>query len=33
MKIDMLAKEGVEFTPDGYLVNRSIIWRGKNLLH
>ncbi|KIM63021.1 hypothetical protein SCLCIDRAFT_118395, partial [Scleroderma citrinum Foug A] len=28
MKFDMLAKEGVEFTLDGYLVNRSVIWRG-----
>jgi len=28
MKFDMLGKEGVEFTPDGYLVNRSVIWRG-----
>ncbi|KAL4067175.1 6-O-methylguanine DNA methyltransferase [Scleroderma yunnanense] len=31
IKFDMLAKEGVEFTQDGYLVNKNIIWRGEIL--
>lgn len=27
-KMRMLGKEGVEFTKDGYLVDKSTIWRG-----
>ncbi|KAF8427224.1 6-O-methylguanine DNA methyltransferase [Boletus edulis BED1] len=27
-KIEMLAMEGVEFTPDGYLADENLIWRG-----